>query len=84
MISINLVTFWAYYVDKKAAKNKKWRVAEKKLHTLELLGGWSGAILGQRVFKHKTKKKAYLTTFWLVTFAQITIIYLILKFLRVI
>ena len=84
LISINLVTFWAYYVDKKAAKNKKWRVSEKKLHTLEFLGGWSGALLGQRLFNHKTNKKDFITTFWLLTFAEVAIIYVILKFLRVI
>lgn len=84
LVSINLVTIIAYASDKRAAKKGQWRVPEARLHTLELLGGWIGAFIAQKVFKHKTRKKSYQTIFWLMLVFQITIIYYILNFLHII
>lgn len=52
---INLLTFIVYGADKRRAKKGKWRVPEKTLFLLPLLGGSIGALLGMRVFHHKTK-----------------------------
>ena len=55
LIAINLVTFAVYGADKRRARKGKWRVPEKTLFLLPLLGGSIGALLGMRVFHHKTK-----------------------------
>lgn len=52
---INLLTFIVYGADKRRARKGKWRVPEKTLFLLPLLGGSIGALLGMRVFRHKTK-----------------------------
>ena len=52
---INLLTFIVYGSDKRRARKGKWRVPEKTLFLLPLLGGSIGALLGMRVFHHKTK-----------------------------
>ena len=52
---INLLTFIIYGADKRRARRGKWRVPEKTLFLLPLLGGSIGALLGMRVFHHKTK-----------------------------
>ena len=52
---INLLTFLVYGADKRRARKGKWRVPEKTLFLLPLLGGSIGALLGMRVFHHKTK-----------------------------
>ena len=52
---INLLTFIVYGADKRRARKGKWRVPEKMLFLLPLLGGSIGALLGMRVFHHKTK-----------------------------
>ena len=52
---INLLTFIVYGADKRRARRGKWRVPEKTLFLLPLLGGSIGALLGMRVFRHKTK-----------------------------
>ena len=52
---INLLTFLVYGADKRRARRGKWRVPEKTLFLLPLLGGSIGALLGMRVFHHKTK-----------------------------
>ncbi len=84
LASINLVTIIAYGSDKRAAKKGNWRVPEITLHTLELLGGWIGAFIAQKIFRHKTRKKSYQTMFWLMLVFQISIIYYILNFLHII
>ena len=53
--AINLVTFFVYGIDKYRAKRGAWRIPEKTLFVLPLLGGSVGAIAGMRVFHHKTK-----------------------------
>ena len=55
LIAINRVTFAVYGIDKRRARRGAWRVPEKTLFLLPLLGGSIGALLGMRVFRHKTK-----------------------------
>ena len=55
LIAINVVTFAVYGIDKRRARRGAWRVPEKTLFLLPLLGGSLGALLGMRVFRHKTK-----------------------------
>ena len=52
---INLATLIVYGADKRRARKGKWRVPEKTLFLLPLLGGSVGALLGMRVFHHKTR-----------------------------
>jgi uncharacterized membrane protein YsdA (DUF1294 family) len=57
-LSTSIVTFFLYGYDKRASKEAKdSRIDERTLHLLEFLGGWPGALLGQRHFKHKTRWK---------------------------
>lgn len=53
----------AMAIDKQRARANKKRIPEKTLHTLELLGGFPGAIAAMQLFKHKRRKPR----FWLVT-----------------
>ena len=54
--AINLLAFLIYGADKWKAKHEKWRVPEKTLFLLALLGGSVGALAGMRAFHHKTRK----------------------------
>lgn len=63
---MSLVTFVAYGVDKRRARLGRRRISERSLHRLELLGGWPGGLLGQRVFRHKRRKRSYMVRFWAV------------------
>lgn len=56
---MSLATFLAYGWDKRRARLGGSRVPEKTLHSFELLGGWPGALLGMRVFRHKTQKRSF-------------------------
>jgi uncharacterized membrane protein YsdA (DUF1294 family) len=55
----------AYAVDKSAARHGRWRVSENTLHLLALIGGWPGALVAQRVFRHKSRKPSFQATFLL-------------------
>ncbi|MFR5050313.1 MAG: DUF1294 domain-containing protein [Ruminococcus bicirculans (ex Wegman et al. 2014)] len=41
--------------DKHKARAHKWRIPEKTLLGLSLLGGFAGGFLGMEFFRHKTK-----------------------------
>ena len=55
LAGINAVTFALYGIDKYKAKKGHWRIPEKTLLLLPLLGGSVGGILGMSVFHHKTR-----------------------------
>ncbi len=56
LAAINLITFFVYGADKRRARIPgARRVPEKTLFALALLLGSAGALLGMRVFRHKTR-----------------------------
>lgn len=64
LILINVVAFLVFGLDKWKAKRKAKneavrRVPEKTLFLLSILGGSIGALLGMRVFHHKTLHRAF-------------------------
>ena len=59
------ITFIAYALDKSAAKGNRRRIEENTLHFCGLIGGWPGALLAQRLFRHKTKKTSFQVVFWI-------------------
>ncbi len=60
-----LATLGVFAWDKLAAKTGRRRVPERVLHTMELLGGWPGAVVAILWLRHKCGKASFL----LVTFA---------------
>ena len=55
LAGVNVVTFALYGIDKYRAKKGRWRIPEKTLLLLPLLGGSVGGILGMAAFHHKTR-----------------------------
>lgn len=62
--AMSLATFITYGLDKRAARRGDWRVPENTLHALALGCGWPGALLAQRLLRHKNAKAAFLRTYW--------------------
>jgi uncharacterized membrane protein YsdA (DUF1294 family) len=60
-----VVAFLIYGHDKSAAVRNAWRVQESTLHLFGLLGGWPGALAAQRLFRHKSSKASFQTTYWI-------------------
>jgi uncharacterized membrane protein YsdA (DUF1294 family)/cold shock CspA family protein len=62
--TMSVIAFMAYSLDKHAAQRHHWRTQESTLHLLELLCGWPGALIAQRMLRHKTRKHGYRVAFW--------------------
>jgi uncharacterized membrane protein YsdA (DUF1294 family) len=77
LIVINIVTFVVYGIDKLKAKQGSWRISEATLLMLALIGGSIGAMLGMKVWHHKTQHKKFKYGLPLILLAQIATIYFI-------
>lgn len=64
-LTLGVITFITYAIDKSAAQNNEWRTKESTLHTMSLFGGWIGALLAQKKLRHKSTKKEFQTVFWM-------------------
>jgi uncharacterized membrane protein YsdA (DUF1294 family)/cold shock CspA family protein len=64
LILLNLATFYAYWLDKHAARRGAWRTKESTLHTLSLVGGWPGAWWAQQLLRHKSSKQEFRQMYW--------------------
>ena len=85
LIVINIVTFLVYGIDKwKAMSQRKVktkqgcsRISEATLLMLAVIGGSIGALLGMKIWHHKTMHKKFKFGLPLILLAQIALIYLI-------
>ncbi len=68
---INVTAFLVYGWDKWRARHGGRRVAEIHLLGLAAAGGSVGAWCGSRIFRHKTKKQAFVAAFWIIVAVQI-------------
>ena len=76
LVAINVATFFTYGIDKWKAKRSKWRIRERALLSLAVLGGSIGAWLGMKVWHHKTQHKKFKYGIPLILVAQIVIVLL--------
>ena len=59
LAAINFTTLVVYGLDKGRAKSGKWRIPERTLLLLALVGGSLGALAGMIMFRHKTRKPKF-------------------------
>lgn len=52
---INALGFALMLADKRKAQKNRWRIPERTLIAVALLGGSLGSIAGMHLFRHKTK-----------------------------
>ena len=74
LIVINVVTFLVYGIDKWKAKQGSWRISEATLLILAAIGGSIGALLGMKVWRHKTMHKKFKYGLPLILIIQIILI----------
>jgi uncharacterized membrane protein YsdA (DUF1294 family) len=56
LVAINIITFFIYGLDKWLAVHDKYRIPEKVLLFLSIIGGAYGGYISMQFFRHKTKK----------------------------
>ena len=74
ILIINVITFFMMWFDKHEAKIGDWRVPERTLFLLVLLGGGIGGIAGMYVFRHKTRKWYFKIGFPAILIMQIILV----------
>lgn len=81
LLLLNLLTMAFFLVDKRRAKQKKWRIRERTLLLLCGLGGCFGGLLGILAGHHKTKSFKFVLPVPLLCAAYTALLlYLFLKF----
>lgn len=68
---LSVVSFVSYQQDKQAALQQRWRVPEKRLHSLDIWGGWPGGLLARQIWRHKTSKTTFVVVFWITVLVNV-------------
>jgi len=74
LLVVSFVTFVVYGFDKRRADNGGRRVPERTLHILAFFGGWPGALIAQRQFRHKTRKTSFLIVLWTLVVLHVAVV----------
>ncbi len=82
LIIINIIAFFVMGEDKRRARIHRWRIQEKVLFVLALVGGAAGSILGMITFHHKTQKIRFAVGMPLILVLNIICIYAFYNFLK--
>ncbi|MGN0350007.1 MAG: DUF1294 domain-containing protein [Roseburia sp.] len=75
VICMNLVGILVMGIDKKRAIRHKWRIPEKTLFLVSLLGGSVGTWAGMYLFHHKTKHWYFVVGMPLILILQVVLVY---------
>ena len=80
LIIINVATFFVYGLDKRKARLNRWRIPESTLLLFAAVGGSVGALLGMKVFRHKTKHRKFTIGVPMILIVQLALAaYLLIK-----
>ena len=71
---MNILSFTLMGMDKRRARQGRWRIPERTLFLATALFGGLGGVLGMRVFHHKTKHRAFRYGFPALLIAQLAIL----------
>lgn len=82
LVSMNVIAVVLYGYDKRQAIAGGVRLPEAALHVVALLGGSPGALLGQELFRHKTRKYAFRLVLAAIFLLQAAAIYGYWRFTR--
>ena len=78
---ISIVGFILPAVDKIKAQQGKWRISEKSLFTVSVLGGSVAMYISMRLFHHKTKHKRFMIGIPLIIVLQLAVVFAVWYFL---
>ncbi|SFQ95601.1 DUF1294 domain-containing protein [Desulfoscipio geothermicus] len=79
LVLINGISFFLFGLDKRRARRKHYRVAERTLFLAAWAGGSAGALAGMYLFRHKTRRPKFTLGIPLVLLLQTTPAALLLR-----
>lgn len=59
IVLINLIGLFSMGIDKRRARRRQWRIPERSLFIMALLGGSIGILIGMYLFRHKTRHLSF-------------------------
>ena len=71
---MNLIGFLSMLIDKRRARKNDWRIRERTLFLLAILGGSIGSLSGMYIFRHKTRHWYFVLGMPLILFLQAALI----------
>lgn len=71
VIIMNIIGVMMMGIDKSRAKRHAWRIPERTLFLISLLGGSVGSLAGMYLFRHKTKHMKFVIGMPLLLLIQI-------------
>ena len=74
LIFINIMGLLSMYLDKYFSKNNMYRISEKSLFFIAILGGRAISELGMYQFRHKTKHRQFTIGLPIILFIQLIIL----------
>lgn len=81
LIIISIIGFILMGIDKNRAVRRQWRIPERTLLMIALIGGGLGSFLGMYTFRHKTKHIRFLI---IVPLSAILYLILLLKLYHIV
>lgn len=75
---MNVIGLAIMRIDKTRAKRHQYRISEKTLWLVAILGGAIGTTLGMQLFRHKTKHVSFKIGFPLLAVIQLVLFFLLL------
>ena len=80
LLTVNAAAFLMMCLDKRFAVHGQWRIPEKTLFLLAVLGGSLGGCLAMRLFHHKTRHRSFAIGFPLLLVVQAAALVLLIRF----
>ena len=78
MVAVNIIAAAVCIYDKHQARRGGWRISEKFLFTISLVGGAIGMYLTMLQIRHKTKHMHFMVGLPIIILAQAAILFVIL------
>lgn len=83
LLITNFIGFIIMLIDKQRAIHKEWRISEKTLIGISIIGGSIGMLLGMSSFRHKTKHIKFKLGIPLILLVQIVLIGMYFNFANI-
>jgi len=74
LLMINIFGYFIITLDKKRAARRAWRISEKKLFSIALLGGGIGEFTAMMQYKHKTRHLSFMVGIPMIIVIQIILL----------
>ena len=79
LLAVNALGLFIMHYDKYLAKNNLWRIPEKTLMGIAVIGGSLGCLLGMYSARHKTRKPKFAIGIPVILAAQAAAYFLLIK-----